>query len=68
MIGVLPPYDCQIRAWECAQVLREDFANQLPIADRIAVEVVYRSHPDDLGWLDLTRMFGLFRETVDVRV
>ena len=65
---VPPPYEVQLRAWERAAVLREDFSDVLPIEDRIAVEVVFRTHPDGLGWLDITRMVVLFRETADVRV
>ena len=61
----MPPPEVQQRAWECAMVLRDEV---LPIEQQIQVEVVYRTHPDGLGWLDLSRMFVLYGETFDVRV
>lgn len=61
----MPPWQVQHRAWECAYVLRDQ---PLPIEQQIQVEVVYRTHPEGLGWLDLSRMFVLYGETFDVRV
>lgn len=62
---VAPPWQVQQRAWECAHVLRGE---PLPIEQRIQVEVIYRTHPDRLGWPELAQMFVLHSETFDVRV
>ena len=48
-------------------MLRDQYAD-MPIEQRIQVEVVYRTHPDGLGWLDCTRMFIAYRETMGERV
>jgi len=65
---VAPPWQVQHRAWECAFVLREEFWDELPIEHRVYVEVVCRTHPEGLGWLDLARMFIVYREHAHVRV
>lgn len=65
---VPPPYEVQQRAWECAYVLREEFADRLPLESRVYVEVVYRTPTDGLGWHECARMFVLYGEFVDVRV
>lgn len=68
MAFVPPPFVCQQRAWDCAYVLKQDAWDAMPIEWRIYVEVVFRSHPTDLGWHEIARMFQLYGETFDVRV
>lgn len=65
---VAPPRIVQQRAWECADMLREEFADRIPLEHRVYVEVVYRVGPDGLGWPELARMFVLYGQFVDVRV
>ena len=65
---VPPPYEVQQRAADCAYVLRSDFADRLPLEQRIYVEVVYRTHPESLGWHECSRMFVLYGQYVEVRV
>ena len=67
MIVVAPPAELQRRAWECAYVLREEHADDLPIDQRIYVEVVYRTPYEGLGWHEIARMFVIFGEVVCVR-
>lgn len=64
---VLPPYEVQQRAWECAYDMRER-GYGLPIEHRITVEVAYRAGPEWLGWLDLTSLFVLHRHYWPERV
>jgi len=65
---VPPPYEVQQRAWDCAYVLRADFAGRLPLEQRVQVEVIYRTHPEGLGWQEVAAMLVLYREIAGVRV
>lgn len=65
---VPPPFEVQQRAWECAYMLREEFADRLSLEHRIYVEVVYRTPADGLGWHECARMFVLYGQHVEVRV
>ena len=65
---VPPPWQVQQRAWECAYILKQEHWDALPIEQRVYVEVVYQTYPDDLGWHEVARMLVLYGETADVRV
>jgi hypothetical protein len=62
----LVPAIIQSRAWECAYALREDFADRLTLAQRVEVEVAYRSDP--LGWAECGDMLHLYSAIAGVRV
>ena len=57
---VAPPYEAQRRAWECAYVLRSEFAGHLALGDRIIIEEIYLVGPDALGWSDIRAMLVLY--------
>ena len=63
-----PPFHVQQRAWECAHVLRQDFDDRLPIAERVRCEEVLRAGADALGWADVRAMLRLARYIIQVRV
>jgi hypothetical protein len=49
-------------------MLKQDRWDNLSIEQRIYVEVVFRMHPDGLGWCEIARMFVFYGEQFDVRV
>jgi hypothetical protein len=65
---VAPPYEVQCRGWEAAYVLFEEFRRELPVEQRIAVQVVMRIHPDRLGWSEVRQMLELYRAIAGIRV
>jgi hypothetical protein len=67
MLPTVPvPHIIQARAWECAYILREDFADRLTLEQRVRVEVAYLSDP--LGWAECGDMLGLYSAIAGVRV
>ena len=49
-------------------MLREYYADFLPLADRVYVEVAYRTCPDGLGWREIARMLVLHGQIAGARV
>ena len=56
-----PPFEVQQRAWECAYVLH---AKPLEQTQRGHVNRIYNRHPDNMTWLDVCRMFLLYRDVL----
>jgi hypothetical protein len=68
MPAVPPPFVVQQRASDCAFVLRTEWCDCMALAERVAVEVVARMHPEQLGWAECGDMFRLYGAVVTVRV
>jgi hypothetical protein len=69
MVGITkaqtrPAWQVQQRAWECSRVLKDQ---PLEPRERVSVDLVYRMFPDDIGWLDVCRMFLLYRDVMGAR-
>lgn len=60
-----PCWQVQQRAWEAAYVLHN---HDLPPADRAHVCLIRGTHPENLGWLSVVRMFVLYRDVLGDRV
>ena len=67
MVPIRPPFEVQRRAWECAVVLRDEFADRLTLAQNIRAEVVCRLHPDQIGWAEIGDMLALYPLRVEAR-
>ena len=66
--AVRPPAAIQRRAWECAYVLREEFADRLTPEQNIRAEIARFVHPDRLGLGEACDMIALYHVRVDARV
>jgi hypothetical protein len=63
-----PPPEVQIRAWECAWVLIEDYRDRLTRVERLQMLLTGMRAPERLGWGAIREARQTYRQTVGARV